>query len=335
MNILIFTDAWLPQTNGVVTCYINTIKELEKKHKVIIISPQDFKYTIPVPSYPEIKIPIDIWSVFKILKDFNPNLIHIATPDATVGLAGKLYCFLKNKKYTTSYHTRLPEYIAERYPIPKFLIYYYERFCHSGSKNILVTTESMKDELKQHGFNSNKMSIWPRGVNLEKYNQKNRVELFKRPVFLYVGRVSVEKNLEKFLNCDIEGTKVIVGDGPQLQQLIRKYPNVIFTGYKFGKELQQLYASSDVFVFPSLTDTFGIVLLEAIASGTPVASYDVTGPKDIIINGVNGYRGSDLKECIEKCLLLDRNIVSKSANIWTWESCTNIFFKESKGENLE
>lgn len=334
-NILIFTDAWYPQVNGVVTCYSNIKKELEVLgHTVKICSPKDFKYTISLPTYSEIKQPLDLWSVFSIVGDFAPDYVHIATPEGLVGWAGKLFCKTTQRTYSTSYHTKIPEYIKIRTGIPLCLTYLYERFMHKSSKRILVTTNSMKEELATFGLPRNKMAIWLRGVDLDKFSPMNRKDLeFKHPILLYVGRVSVEKNIESFLDSKVEGTKIVVGDGPYLNYLKNKYKDAIFTGYKFGTELSILYASADVFVFTSSTDTFGLVLLEAISSGTPVAAFDVPGPKDIIEKGVNGYLEGSIEDSINKCLLLDRRLVVESSTKWSWKNCTKTFLDSLKSDN--
>lgn len=328
-KILVFTDAWYPQVSGVVTCWDNVKRELcSMGHEVKLVSPYDFKIRFDLPAYSEIAQPVDLWNVFKIVGDFKPDVVHITTPEGAVGWAGKLYCYFTNKPFTTSYHTKIPEYVKMYAGIPLRVSYLYEKNVHRNARKVLVTTKSMKEELGSFGFNEDKMVVWSRGVNLEKFSPRNKIDLgIKGPILMYVGRVSIEKDLELFLDCKVPGTKVIVGDGPHLKYLKNKYRDVIFTGYKFGDELYRYYASADVFVFPSSSDTFGLVLLEAIASGTPVAALNVPGPKDVLEEGVNGYFRGGLENSIVKCLSLDRNVVAESAQKWSWRRCAEIFIE--------
>lgn len=325
MRILIITDAWLPQVNGVVTSLRETIKCLEKEFDdtIYIMHPGLF-YTVP-STYPDVRFAVNIWNVGNLIREFNPDAIHIAT-EGPVGWAGRIYCHQQNLKYTTSYHTQFPEYIEKfsRGFISSKLIYPGMRWMHSRSINVLVTTESMKQLLKEKGFKN--LTVWPRGVDTKLFNP-TKGQLSKRlPVALYVGRVSIEKNIEAFLELDLPGMrKVVVGDGPIKVMLQKKYPEVIFKGPLFGESLAEQYASADVFVFPSRTDTFGVVMLEANACGTPIAAYPVQGPKDVVINGHNGYLSENLKHSIERAMFVSRNGCRSFALSNTWTKATETF----------
>lgn len=348
MKILIITDAWINQTNGVVTTLINTKKCLEEMgHNVEVISPNQFNVK-ELPTYKEIKIATNPWKIGKMIKDINPDAIHIAT-EGPLGLFAGMYLRKKKYKFTTSYHTKMPEYVNERFKfIPKSLVYMYMRFIHKGSSTILVTTESMLQELQKHGFKQNIM-VWNRGVDATIFNTENLssdepYEYYKmlKPYVLYVGRISIEKNLEAFINLDIPYNKVIVGDGPLFDELFNDLNSVkmvpsgnvdkpkyatIMVGKQIGEELKRWYAHAEVFVFPSKTDTYGIVMLESMACGTPVAAYPVTGPIDCVKNNVTGYLDDDLASAIEKCTKLDRSKIAKIGQANTWESCTQTFLK--------
>lgn len=332
MKILIVTDAWHPQINGVVRTLENTGRELEKKgHIVKFLTPQNVLFrTFPLPSYPEIKLPWNVWRVPDAFKVYDPDVVHIAT-EGTLGVAARMYCYKHNIPTTSSYHTKIPEYIQERFSfVPLELGRKYMRWLHKHNEKVLVTTPSMKEELEQWNLHQN-LIVWRRGVDLEMFNPKyrNRLGQYDHPVLLYVGRVSVEKNLNAFLSLPTNlGHKVIVGDGPDKSKLLFKHPEVTFTGYKHGHELASIYANADVFVFPSKSDTFGLVMLEAMASGTPVAAYPVTGPKDVIINGVNGFMDENLQLAVEHALNIDRSYVRTHTEVhYSWEQCAATFEK--------
>lgn len=293
MKIIIITDAWHPQVNGVVRTYENISEQLEKLgHTVKVVGPSDFKYSIPMPGYPEIRLAINPYrQLKKIIEEFDPDCIHVSA-EGPLGWAGRKYCVKHGKKYTTSYHTHFPDYVAKRFA--KYLPFMYG-FFHSIAKKIIthfhrpssrmfVATQSLEDDLLSWGFKT-PIHRLTRGVKLDLFHPgENTVyKDLKAPVAVYVGRIAIEKNLEDFLKMPWDGTKVLVGDGPSLKGFKRKYPQAIFVGQKDGEELAAHYRSADVFAFPSRTDTFGIVLIEALASGLPVAAYNVTGPKDIII----------------------------------------------------
>ena len=325
MKIVIITDAWKPQVNGVVNSLSKIAEGLTQKgHNVEIIGPNQFK-TIACPTYPSIRLALfSKKKLKKLLFKIKPESIHIAT-EGPLGLAGRKICIQNKWRFTTSYHTRFPEYIKARIPIPLWLTYKFLKNFHSAAHKTLVPTISIKKMLESRGFKN--IDIWSRGVdqNIFKPAKKKEESSYTKPVMVYVGRVSVEKNIEDFLKININGSKIIIGDGPDLRKLKHKYKNVIFLGEKFGKELANIVASSDVFVFPSLTDTFGIVLIEALACGIPVAAYPVSGPIDIIENGVNGSLNRDLETAIKDALKISKEECIKKAKQYTWQSSTNQF----------
>jgi len=334
MRILIATDAWEPQVNGVVRTLTRTVKELrEMGHVVEVIHPNEFK-TFPLPTYPEIKVAIGVYEpVQERFKAFEPEAIHIAT-EGPIGLAARRICVEWKLPFTTSYHTRFPEYVSARLPVPVAAGYAYMRWFHKPSGRLMVATPTMRDELTAHGFRN--ISAWSRGVDTEVFHPRREAEpdVFEglaRPIFLYVGRVAVEKNIEAFLGLDLPGTKVVVGPGPQLEELKSKYKDVVFQGPKSGEALSAAYACADVFVFPSLTDTFGLVILEAMASGTPVAAYPAPGPIDIIPNSGAGALATSategLREACLECLKLDRQQVRAFAEKFSWKACAEDFVR--------
>lgn len=326
MKIMLVTDAWRPQVNGVVRTYENVISHIERNgtHKFEIIEPSLFA-TAPLPAYPEVKMVLQPWKVGGMLKDAAFDAIHIAT-EGPLGVAARIWCNRKKIPYTTAYHTRFPEYFHEYHGVPTRIGYRYIDWFHKKSERIFVPTETMKNELQKNNIKPEKI-IWPRGVNKSIFNPQRRRAFaeYERPIWLYAGRVSVEKSIEDFLKLPAAGTKIVVGDGPSKATLQSKYPNVVFTGYKYAEELAEYYASADVFVFPSKTDTFGVVILEAMSCGTPVIAYDVTGPRDILTSGVSGYCSEKLSELCEPALLLDRQAVYDDSTQWTWERVAEIF----------
>jgi len=324
MKILIVSDAWLPQVNGVVRTYENTSRELVAMgHQVVVIGPGSFS-TISCPGYKSIRIAL--WPgrrLAKLIEDFAPDTIHIAT-EGPLGHAARAYCLRHALEFTSSFHTQFPEYIRMRIPVPVKWTYRYLRHYHHNAVRTLVPTPSQKTRLIERGFNN--IAIWGRGVDTGIF--KPGADIFaglRKPVFVNVGRVAVEKNIKVFLDMDLPGSKVVIGDGPDLEQLKQKYPHVLFTGYKFGHELASHVASADVFVFPSLTDTFGIVLLEAMACGVPVAAYPVTGPIDVVKNGVTGILDTDLQKAALAALALEPDDCVAYAQAHTWHACTRTF----------
>ena len=324
LRIALITDAWRPQVNGVVTTLSTTVSILERwGHRVLLITPDAFR-TIPCPSYPE--IPLSLFPgqrVNESLERFRPEAVHIAT-EGPLGLAARHYCMRRGLPFTTSYHTRFPEYLRLRLPVPLAASYRFMRWFHDGAARTFVATDTLQEELTGRGFSN--LVRWSRGVDTELFHpQRREVPEVDGPVFLYVGRVAVEKNIEAFLKAELPGNKMVVGGGPALESLKRDHPEVLFTGPRFGEELARSYASADVFVFPSLTDTFGLVLIEAMACGLPVAAFPVTGPKDLIENGVTGYTGESLRDSALRALALERAAPRAFAERFSWESCTRQF----------
>ncbi|MGZ8371245.1 MAG: glycosyltransferase family 4 protein [Caulobacteraceae bacterium] len=331
MRILLATDAWEPQVNGVVRTLTRTIAECRAMgHEVEVIEPGQFR-TMPLPTYSEIPLAMGCYEPIKEkLKAFEPEAIHIAT-EGPIGLATRKICLEWKLPFTTSYHTRFPEYVSARLPLPLSAGYRYMKWFHKPSGRLMAATPTLREELDRRGFRN--ISPWSRGVDTELY-RPDRPKTFtdlERPIFLYVGRVAVEKNIEAFLSLDLPGTKVVVGDGPSKTELAAKYPKAVFTGSKFGEGLASAYASADVFVFPSLTDTFGLVILEAMASGTPVAAFPAPGPGDILPGTGAGVlarsQTEGLKEACLEALTLDRAAVRKAAEKFTWRACTEEFIR--------
>jgi glycosyltransferase involved in cell wall biosynthesis len=330
MRILLATDAWEPQVNGVVRTLNRTVAEMRAMgHEVEVISPDQFK-TLPMPTYPEIRLALGAYEPMQErFKAFEPEAIHIAT-EGPVGLAARRLCLEWKLPFTTSYHTRFPEYLAARLPAPVAAGYAYMRWFHSASGRVMVATPTMRDELERRGFHN--LSPWSRGVDTEVFKPRKDgdPDLFpglKRPIFLNVGRVAPEKNIEAFLALDLPGSKVVVGDGPSREALSAAYPDVTFLGAKFGEELSALFAAADVFVFPSLTDTFGLVILEAMAAGAPVAAFPAAGPIDIIPGSGAGVVDQDLRKACLACLELDRTVVRKYAEKFSWRASAEEFVR--------
>jgi glycosyltransferase involved in cell wall biosynthesis len=334
MRILLATDAWSPQVNGVVSTLTSIVAELRAMdEQVEVISPDQFT-TVPLPTYPEIKLAVGAYEgVQERFKAFEPEAIHIAT-EGPIGLAARRICLEWKLPFTTSYHTRFPEYVSARLPVPLAAGYAYMRWFHRPSGRLMVATPTMRDELAAHGFRN--ISLWAKGLNTDLFRPRghNEPDVFEglpRPIWLNVGRVAVEKNIEAFVSLDLPGTKVVVGDGPQREELMARFPDVRFVGAKFGEELAAHYACADVFVFPSLTDTFGLVILEAWGAGTPVAAFSAPGPIDIIPGTGAGVlaagRTEGLREACLAALELDRATVRRAAEQYTWRACAEEFLR--------
>ncbi len=333
MRIMIVTDAWEPQVNGVVRTLTRTVQELRAMgHEVECVTPSDGYKTVPLITYPEIRMAIgakaDIEARFLT---FEPEAVHIAT-EGTLGLDARAICVKHRFPFSTSYHTQYPEYVSARFPVPLAWGYAYVRWFHSLAGNVMVATETMRKLLESRGFRN--LAMWSRGVDTEMFNPAKRGSPespipadLPRPVFAYVGRVAVEKNVETFLSLDLPGSKVIVGDGPQRAELTAKFPGALFLGARFGEDLARCYADADVFVFPSLTDTFGLVILEAMASGTPVAAFVAPGPADIIPGSGAGVIGDDLKASCLAALDIARSDARAFAETFSWRSCAEQFLR--------
>lgn len=324
MRIALVTDAWAPQVNGVVVTLRNTIRWLERwGHEVHVISPEGFR-TFPMPTYPEIPLAVlPGREVARRLREFGPDAVHIAT-EGPLGSAARAYCLEHGLAFTTAYHTCFPEYVKPRFGVPLWVTYAWIRRFHAPSSAVLVATAAMRSMLEQRGFSN--IADWSRGVDTELFQPaQNRSTDLRRPVFLYVGRVAVEKNLPAFLGLDLPGTKLVVGDGPQRKELERRFPTAVFVGAKHGEELVSYYQRADVFVFPSRTDTFGLVLAEAMACGTPVAAYPVRGPIDVVTDRCAGVLDNDLGAAALAALSLDRDKVRRYAERFSWEHSTRQF----------
>jgi glycosyltransferase involved in cell wall biosynthesis len=325
-RILIVTDAWLPQVNGVVRTLTTVAEELRAMgHVVEVIGPDRFR-TIPCPTYPDIAL--SVWPrrrLIRMIEAFAPDALHIAT-EGPLGLAARRWARRHGVAFTTAFHTRFAEYVQARLHLPTRPIYAWMRRFHGAGSGIMVATASLREELLARGFRN--IRAWSRGVDLTQFKPEPREDWdVPRPVFLYVGRVAVEKNIAAFLNLDLPGSKVVVGGGPQLDALRREYPRVLFTGPRYGEALARAYAGADVFVFPSLTDTFGLVILEALACGTPVAAFPVTGPKDVLADAAGriGAVNADLRLAALAALDADRTACRAHAERYSWRVCAEIF----------
>ncbi len=324
LRIAIATDAWQPQINGVVRTLGQTARHLkELGHDLLFITPLDFR-TFPCPTYPSIRLAwLPKQGVARRLREFRPHAIHIAT-EGPIGHAARSFCLRRALPFTTSYHTQFPEYVRARVPLPVSWSYAYLRRYHGRADRTMVATPSMRQRLEERGFKN--LAIWARGVDAEVFHPGPKSILSgPRPISMYMGRVAVEKNIEAYLDLDLPGTKYVVGDGPDLEQLKARYPAVRFVGEKVGEELTAHLAAADVFVFPSLTDTFGLVLLEAMACGVPVAAYPVTGPIDVVQQGKTGMLDRDLKQAILGAVTLNSEDCIAYARQHSWRNWTERF----------
>jgi glycosyltransferase involved in cell wall biosynthesis len=332
MKILVATDAWRPQVNGVVRTYERLAAEVGQfGAELVFLTPEPFP-TLPLPTYPEIRLAmLGRNDVAAVVAEAEPGLIHVAT-EGPIGLASRGYCRRAGRPFTTSYHTRFPDYLSARLPVPLEFGYALQRWFHNAGAGMLVATPSLAADLAARGFRN--ILPWTRGVDTELFRPRSERLFGASPVLLFVGRVSVEKNIEAFLQLAVSGQKVVVGGGPQLEELRARYPGVLFTGPKTGEELARHYASADVFVFPSRTDTFGIVLLEAMASGLPVAAYPVTGPLDVVADGIAGALDEDLQAAVVRALSLDRAGAREHALRFSWREAARLFLAGIAQANL-
>ncbi|HXZ01554.1 MAG TPA: glycosyltransferase family 1 protein [Stellaceae bacterium] len=325
MRIALVSDAWAPQINGVVRTLTMLIRELGARgHEVTRITPELFR-TLPCPTYPEIRLALRPGRrVAELMAAARPDAIHITT-EGPLGIAARRYCLAHGYGFTTAFHTRFPEYVAARFSVPASWSYALMRRFHAPSKGVMVATDTVRNELAARGFCN--LRRWSRGVDAEAYDPALREELpgIKRPIFLGVGRVAVEKNFAAFLALDLPGSKVVIGDGPMIDELKRRHPEAHFFGKREGRELARLYASADVFVFPSRTDTFGLVLLEALASGLPVAAYPVPGPLDVIASSGAGVLDEDLGRAALAALDIPRERCRAHALRYTWTASADQF----------
>lgn len=325
-RILIVSDAWTPQVNGVVRTLQTVAAELRAMgHTVEVIGPDRF-VTLPCPTYPDIRLSmLPNRKLGRLIETFAPDALHIAT-EGPLGGAARAWALRRGCAFTTAFHTRFPEYLHARTGLPTGLSYAWLRRFHGAGQGMMVATESLRQDLSERGFTH--ILPWSRGVDLALFHPDPEADWgLPHPVFAYVGRVAVEKNIRAFLDLDLPGSKVVVGGGPQLAELRRDYPAVRFTGPRHGTELARAYAASDVFVFPSLTDTFGLVILESLACGTPVAAYPVTGPKDVLAAaaGCIGAVDADLKTACLAALAADRAACRAHAERFSWRACAETF----------
>lgn len=324
MPILIATDAWHPQVNGVVRTLTSLSESASGFGKEIeFLTPEGFP-SMPVPTYPSLRIALPSrHEIARRIEAAPPDAIHIAT-EGPIGWAVRAYCRRHGLAFTTSYTTRFPEYVAVRTGIPEGLGYAVMRRFHSASSMVMVATDSLRRELAERGFR--RLGYWTRGVNTDLFRPDEPAELdLPRPIFMTMGRVAVEKNLEAFLSLDLPGSKVVVGDGPQKAELVRRFPKVHFLGEKKGRDLSSHLAAADVFVFPSITDTFGVVQLEALACGTPVAAFPVTGPLDVIADRPIGAIDRDLRAACLRALEMSRQSCRNFALERSWENSARQF----------
>jgi len=330
MKILVATDAWHPQVNGVV----HTLSHVAREARALgvdmeFLSPDQF-WTLPMPSYPEIRLAmVTPGNVERHLERMQTDAIHVAT-EGPLGLAMRRLCLRRELPFTTSFHTRFPDYLAERLPVPEHwtseVTWGWLRRFHAPGAAVLAATPTLASELAARGFKN--VKLWPRGVDAELFNPRVKADLgLSRPIFLTVGRLAVEKNLEAFLKLDLPGNKLVVGDGPARNALARKFPDAVFVGSRHGKALAEIYAAADVFVFPSHTDTFGLVLLEALASGIPVAAFPAAAPCDVIGEARVGVLDEDLRRACLGALECSREDCRDFALGMTWATSARIFLE--------
>lgn len=323
MRVVLVTDAWEPQTNGVVSTLRQTMAEMQRLGiEVLRISPEQFA-TIPCPSYPEIRLAVfPAPKVGALLNDFQPDAIHIAT-EGTLGVAARQWCIARKLRFTTSYHTQFPEYVRARWPIPLAVSYGYMRWFHDAATQTMVSTHEMQVSLEKRGFRN--LKRWGRGVDTEFFKPVETGRRESPPLFAYLGRVSIEKNIEAFLALDLPGPKLVIGDGPAREMLERRFSEVRFTGVLKGTSLVHELNRASVLVFPSRTDTFGLVMLEAMACGVPVAAFPVTGPIDVVTPGVTGELNENLGVAAIAALQLDRDQIREVALTRSWANATAEF----------
>ncbi len=318
MRILIVSDAWAPQVNGVVTSLAALVGELRGLgHQVKLLSPADFR-SIPCPTYPEIPLVWDLWRVGAAIRDFRPDCVHLAT-EGPLGWAARRWLVRRGLAFSTAIHTRFPEYVSTRWPwIAPRWGYAFLRAFHRPSQAVLVTTERMRDEFA--AWSLRRLQLWRKGVDTRLFCPDHSRARPMQPVFLFVGRIAPEKNLQAFLELDLPGEKRVVGDGPQRELLQQQYPQVRFLGYRHGQALADAYRDASVLVFPSRTDTYGLVMLEALACGTPVAAFAVAGPLDVLRQGQSGVMDEDLRAACLAALELDRGRCAELAAAHAWRA---------------
>jgi glycosyltransferase involved in cell wall biosynthesis len=326
LRIALVTDAWAPQVSGVVTTMANTARLLgEFGHEVRLVTPEGFR-TLPCPGYAEIRLALKPKArVFRILETCRPDAIHIAT-EGPLGHAARRWCLRNRFPFATSYHTQFPEYIRLRAPIPVRATYAYLRRFHGPAHATLVRTKTQKGLLKARGFEH--LKVWPGAVDTQVFRPRGKEALcLPRPIAMYMGRVAVEKGIDAFLDLELAGSKVVIGGGPDLDKLRQRFPAAHFLGPKFGEELAALLSAADVFVFPSRTDTLGLVMLEAMACGIPVAAFPVPGPLDVIREGSTGALDEDLAAAVYRALRLDSEACIEFAQHHSWQRSSERFLE--------
>ena len=304
MRIVIATDAWSPQTNGVVSTLRQTVACLERfGHEVLVVNPTMFR-SMACPSYPEIRLALLPYrKLSRSISEFQPDAIHIAT-EGPLGMAARRYCVGRRLRFTTSYHTQFPQYLRSRWPIPTSWSYRALLWFHGAATHCMVSTRTVREQLAERGFRN--LVHWQRGVDTELFKPRDKDFLsLPRPIAAYVGRIAIEKNIDAFLRMPWGGTKLVIGDGPELPRLKSQYPDAVYAGFRFGEDLAQHLAAADIMVFPSLTDTFGLVNLEAMACGVPVAAFPVAGPIDVVDDGVTGALDPDLAQAARRALTIN------------------------------
>ena len=320
MHVLVATDAWHPQVNGVVRSIEETARAATAYGvRISVLTPEQFR-TVPMPFYKEIRLALaGPRGVARAIAQAKPDTVHIAT-EGPIGWLVRRWCLANGMAFTTSYHTKFPEYVAARLPIPESLVYALMRRFHAAATTTLVATQTLRRELEAHGFDN--LGLWGRGVDTRLFDPQKRVDLgLPGPIFLHVGRLAVEKNVEAFLQLALPGTKLVVGDGPARAMLEARYPQAVFVGAKRGEDLASYFASADAFVFPSLTDTFGLVQLEALASGLPVAAFPVAGPLDVVGECKAAILREDLREAALQALDCSREEARAFALTRSWDAC--------------
>jgi glycosyltransferase involved in cell wall biosynthesis len=326
-RLALVTDAWKPQTNGVVVTLTRLVKSLEAKGIEVKVFAPDGHRTLPVPSYPEIRFACNPWKAIPRIQEFEPDAIHVAT-EGPIGFWTVKWLRKAGLRFTTSFHTRYAEYVSARAPVPLEWGYNLVRWFHDRAEHTLVSSQSLLDELKERRVGK-QLVHWPRGVDANFFHPRHRsgdvYAGLPGPIWLYVGRVAVEKSLEDFLGLPLPGTKVVVGDGPSREALERQFPDVVWRGYRFGDELAAHFASADCFVFPSKTETFGNVILEAFAAGLPVASVPAPGPVDLVKEGINGAIDTDLHAACLRAVQCSREKTRASIVHRTLEAGHDVF----------
>ena len=332
-RILIVTDAWAPQVNGVVRSLENVVREAPRFGvEIRLLTPASF-LTVPLPTYREVRVALTRpGAIAARIEEVAPDYIHIAT-EGPLGICARAACLRNGLPFTTSYHTRFPEYLAARRLAPVSLTYALMRRFHNAGAGMMVATASLERELEGRGFKH--LMRWSRGVDSHLFRPREHSVLdLPRPIFLTCGRLAIEKNLGAFLSLDLPGSKVVVGDGPARQELEARFPKAHFTGVLEGDALASVYASADVFVFPSRTDTFGIVLLEALACGVPVAALPVAGPLDVLGDSGAGVLDHDLAGAALAALKIPRDKARAHALSFSWSACARQFIDNVRSAHV-